>query len=204
MDGVLLDSLDAHFKAWVEFWNRRGKKLTLRMFNEIVATSTEETLAIRNKTFRTHIPIAAGVRERNKILRKYLQGITLYPGARKLLASLQDRPLAIGTSTGRATTKYLLRRFKLARYFDVVVTKDDVPRSKPNPAIYLLAAKRLKVKPRDCVVVEDAPNGIVAAKRARMKVIAVQQTFSDGVLHRADVVVPTIRSPKLLAYLNKP
>jgi len=198
LDGVLIDSLDAHFAAWTEFWRRRGKRHTRKMFDDIVATATEETLKLRNRTFGTNIPIRQGVLEREKIFHHYLHKVRPYPGAHELLKALSaDYRIALATSTGRKLTRYLLNKFKLTRYFDAVVTKNDVTRSKPDPAIYRLAARKLGVRPRDAVVIEDAPIGILAAKRAGMKVIAVEQTFPRRKLAKADVVVRSIRDVRL-------
>lgn len=193
LDGVLIDSLDAHFEAWKEFWRRRGIKFTRDIFDANVATSSEETLRIRNKQFGTKVPIALGVKEREKLFYHYLHLVKPYPGAAALLKSVQSYKVGLATSTSRKLTAYLLRKFKLRRYFDAVITKNDVKHSKPNPAIYRLAAKKLGVQPKDCVVVEDAPNGILAAKRAGMKVIAVMQTFPRAKLKHADVIVPVVR-----------
>jgi len=194
LDGVLIDSLDAHFEAWTEFWKTRGKKHTRKMFNANVATSSEETLRIRNKQFGTHIPIAQGVKERELLFNKYAHLVRVYPGAAHVLKALKARyKIGLATSTGRTLTMQLLRKFHLARYFDVIVTKNDVTHSKPNPAIYRLAAKKLHAQPKDCVVVEDAPNGILAAKRAGMHVIAVLQTFPRRKL-KADVIVRAVRN----------
>ncbi|MBI4145648.1 HAD family phosphatase [Candidatus Woesearchaeota archaeon] len=201
LDGVLIDSLDAHFKAWTEFWRRRGKRHTRVMFDAIVATSAEETLRIRNKTFGTHIPINEGVKEREALFGRYARGhLRLYPGAMALLKTLKrTHRLGLATSSGHRTLNYVWKLFPmLKKQFRVVVTKNEVKRSKPDPAIYLLACKRLGCKPSECVVVEDAPNGIKAAKRAGMKVVAVMQTFGRKKLKGADVIVSTIRSKKLL------
>ena len=198
MDGVLVDSLDAHFEAWTEFWALRGKKHTRKMFDSIVATASEETLKLRNKTFNTHVPIRQGVIEREKLFYHHLNQVRLYPGVQDVLRRLSMHyKIGLATSTGSKLTRQLLRKFKIARYFDAVVTKNDVLRSKPDPAIYLLAAKKLNVSPKDCIVIEDAPFGILAAKKARMKVIAVEQTFSKAKLRKADKVIPNIRSLQL-------
>lgn len=174
------------------------------MFDAIVATSAEETLRIRNKTFGTRIPIKEGVKEREALFGRYARGhLRVYPGAMRLLKTLKKtHRLGLATSSGHHTLNYIWKTFPaLMKQFKVIVTKNDVKHSKPNPAIYLLACKRLGCKPKDCVVVEDAPNGIKAAKRAGMKVIAVMQTFGRKKLKGADVIVPTIRSERLLEFV---
>ncbi len=90
----------------------------------------------------------------------------------KLLKELKNNniPMGIGSSSRRWRIDHILKIFNLADYFSVVITAEDVATQKPDPNIFLTVAERLSVPTNKCIVVEDAPSGIEAAKRAGMKV----------------------------------
>ena len=119
------------------------------------------------------------------------RGVTLLPGVRRWLDRLkQDGWLqALASSAPRANLEAITEALGLSGYFDAVVSAEDVERGKPDPQVFLAAARRLRVEPRACVVVEDAPAGTEAARRAGMRSIGVLS--SHGEL-RADVVVRTL------------
>ena len=94
---------------------------------------------------------------------------------------------ALGTMSDRNQVERILEILGLTGDFDVVVTIDDVPRGKPDPAIYLLAAGRLGVSPAECLVLEDSPSGIRAGIAAGMRVIAVTTPFTRTAVHEAHV-----------------
>jgi beta-phosphoglucomutase len=114
--------------------------------------------------------------EKQAVLRaKYTDRLVVLPGVRTLLEALKKNPvrLAIASSTPRQNVKFMLENPRLRGFFDVVVDGDDVKNAKPNPEVFIEAAMRLGVAPKDCVVVEDSLVGIQAAKAAGMKVVAV-------------------------------
>ena len=86
--------------------------------------------------------------------------------------------IGLGSSSVRPMVNNVLTRFGIIEYFDALTTGDEVEHSKPDPTIYLLAAKKLGVNPADCTVVEDAASGVKAAKAAGMQCIAVRNPNS--------------------------
>lgn len=121
-----------------------------------------------------------------------LQGLTAFDGAESLLAELPDDRWAIATSARRRTATSRLAHVGLP-IPETLVTADDVEHGKPDPEPYLLAAERLGVAPRRCLVFEDAPAGIVAAREAGAEVIAVATTNPPRTLAAADAVVRDLR-----------
>jgi HAD superfamily hydrolase (TIGR01509 family) len=102
------------------------------------------------------------------------RGITLFDGALQLLQSLQGKAkLGVASMNDRAVIRHLLKVMSLERFFSVVVTADDVARSKPHPEIFLKCTGELKSSPERCVVFEDSVFGVKAAKAAKMRCIAV-------------------------------
>jgi sugar-phosphatase len=103
------------------------------------------------------------------------------PGAREALArcAALGWRLALASNSPARLCELVLERLEIAGHFATVVSVDDVERGKPDPAIYLLAARRLGVAPRDCLVFEDTPTGARAALAAGMRVVAIPSTGQD-------------------------
>ncbi len=98
---------------------------------------------------------------------------------------------ALATMSYRKEALHVLKSLDLEQYLDEVLTREDVTNPKPDPEIYLLAAMRLGVEPRDCLVIEDSPNGAQAGVAAGMNVIAVATPFTVSGLHSSHVVEHT-------------
>ena len=116
------------------------------------------------------------------------------PGALNLLERLHRRKrLAVASASFRDNVEQILQRLDFARYLDAVVAGEDVEHGKPAPDIFLDAARRLEVEPFECVVIEDAEKGILAAKHAGMKSIAVPNRHTqDNDFPAASYVVKSL------------
>ena len=94
----------------------------------------------------------------------------------------------LATMSYRKEAMHALKSLDLEQFLDEVLTREDVEQPKPDPEIYLLAARRLDVKPQDCLVLEDSPNGVRAGVAAGMNVIAVATPFTVAGLHTSQVL----------------
>lgn len=172
LDGLLADTEVLHCQAYLTALAEFGVTLTNADYEEhwirrgagIVELCSERGLPID--------PLAARARKLElyqELVRKSARAMN---GAHELVERLRSAfPLAVGTSSMRTSAQLVLT--SLGFDFPVIVTADDVARIKPGPDIFLEAARRLGVEPRDCVVLEDAEKGIIAAHAAGMKSIAV-------------------------------
>jgi beta-phosphoglucomutase len=130
-----------------------------------------------------------------------IEKLPLYPGLEDLIFQVRSRSVSAGDShhlklglvSGaiRKEIELVLNRAKLAEYFSVIVAGDDIKTSKPDPSGYLLAVERLNqeypdlnLQPQECLVIEDTPAGIAAAKRAQMQVVGVANTYPFHMLQR--------------------
>ena len=115
-------------------------------------------------------------------------------GSRRFLHLSKKRGfvLALVTGTARHEVKRILPK-ELLGLFSVIVTGDQVKKGKPHPEPYLLALKKLRMKPKDAVVFENAPFGIISAKRARLTCLALETYLPKTALKRADAVFPSFR-----------
>jgi HAD superfamily hydrolase (TIGR01509 family) len=110
--------------------------------------------------------------------------------------------MALVTSTPRANIDFVLGQTGLANAFETIVAAEDVSRGKPDPEGYLLAARRLGMPPQRCLVIEDAPGGIEAGRRAGMRTLAVATTHSREELTAADTIVDSLDDAATTALLG--
>jgi beta-phosphoglucomutase len=133
----------------------------------------------------------------------YLPSLRPKTGVLPLLRALRQAgiPIAIATSAPRQLAEKYLRTTGLEGFFQVVVTAEDVHAHKPAPDVYERAAVLLKVEARGCVVLEDAPSGILAARRARMRCVVVRTAYTTGVKFLdADLVVSSLSEVDLATF----
>jgi HAD superfamily hydrolase (TIGR01509 family) len=126
------------------------------------------------------------------------------PGVAALLDWLDARetPRAVVTSTPRANLDLVLDELGIGTRFQALVAEEDTPVGKPDPSGFLLAAERLGVAPAACVVIEDAPAGLQAAKAGGMHAIGVTTTRPAGDLGDADLVVGSLADGKVLRFIQ--
>lgn len=194
-DGVVVDSSAHHERSWEILAARRGLPLPPDHFKR--GFGKTNNAIIPELGWATDPPeVAALAHEKEELYRALVRekGLDPLPGARELLAALQARgiPRAIASSTERANLDLPLDHMGLRGFFDAIVSGEEVPQGKPDPAVFLLAAQRLGVAPGDCVVIEDALVGIEAARRAGMRVIAVATTNPLAALGPADAAVESL------------
>ena len=187
MDGVLVDTMEAHFYAWIRFFEGIGfKGFDKQKYKEFIGMQTSEIMAIYKEKYGLDIDVEKDSRKKEGLVD--ISKISSYPNVKAALEKLKKKgfKLAVATSAMGQVRDARLSQFDLNKYFDDFVCSDDVVHSKPDPGIFLAAAKKLHVLPKDCVVVEDAVTGIMAAKAAGMKCIAITTTFSRKRLKQAD------------------
>jgi len=124
------------------------------------------------------------------------EGIKPLPGAVELIRSLREQgfKLAIASSGPIESIELVTKKLGVYDYFHAIVSGHDVSESKPSPQVFLRAAQKLGVKPRNCIVVEDAVAGVTAAKRGGMHCLAVTNTHPGTSLAEADLVVDTLEA----------
>lgn len=119
--------------------------------------------------------------------------VCLFPGVESLVRDLAaDRPLAICSGAPRDEIEAVLATTRLRDCFTRVVTAADVPAGKPDPAIFLRAAELLGLPPQGCLVIEDSPRGVEAARAAGMRCVALTNSSPAGDLQRADRIVKSL------------
>ncbi len=208
MDGVLVDSYSAHFKSWQIVAAEEGHVITEADFAlHFGRTSREIIAAYWPESGLSDAEIAALDDRKELAFREILKAaFPVMPGALDLLQSLHEAGfgLGVGSSGPPENVDLVLDRLEAKSLFGAVVTGADVTRGKPDPQVFLIAAERLGVVPRQCAVVEDAPLGIAAAKTAGMASVGLVSTGrARESLSDADLVVDSLAelSPEVLKRL---
>jgi len=179
LDGVIVSTDDFHYKAWKQLANREGIYFDRIINNKLRGISRRESLEIileKGHKKYSKLKIDEMLKFKNNIYKESLKKLTKYnilDGFNELYMKLQEinMKMAIGSSSKNA--KRILKQIELIDSFDAIVDGTDITHSKPNPEVFLLAAKRLELKTVECVVIEDALAGIKAAKAGNMMAIAI-------------------------------
>ena len=124
----------------------------------------------------------------------------LVPGVRAFLERVQTAPLGIASNAERANIDFVLDGADLRKYFRAIVDGSEVARAKPAPDIYLRAAAGLGVAPHDCIVFEDSPVGVAAARAAGARVVGIQTHSED--LNGVEFQARDFTDPALEAWLR--
>ncbi len=191
MDGVLVDSAAAHLQSWTLMAEENGLSVT---DSQVAATFGRQNRDIIPVLFGevTDSRLEALGDRKEALYRDLVRGrAPVVPGAERLVRGLADRgaKLAIGSSAPKANIDLVLEEMGLVDLFGVVVSGDEVTRGKPDPQVFTMACSRLGLAADRCVVIEDAPAGVTAAKRAGAKGVAVLIHHERSAFDGADLVV---------------
>jgi len=199
-DGIIVDSEPLHFRAFNEVLEPLGKQISWEdycetyigfddrdAFKEIYKSNCEKIDARALKTL---------IEKKADVMQKYIEvgeAVPL-PGAVELIRSIPARlPVALCSGALKSDIEPILEKLGIAGSFTVVVTAEDTDKSKPDPAPYLLALEKLKIDdPSTALAIEDTPAGIVSAKGAGLKVLAVTNSYDRDYLMEADAVTDSL------------
>jgi len=208
MDGVLIDSEETWSRVRAAVVARHGGRWTEQDQRNVMGDNSRQWSAYIVRTWNLTVDPQEVFREvLEAMIESYAQGLAVLPGAAEAVAWLGEHyPLAVASSSPRELIPVALRGAGFGESFPVVVSSDEVERGKPEPDVYLLAARRLGVPPGRCLALEDSSNGIRAALAAGMPTIAVPTPAfppAPEVLARAMLVLPSLEelTPELVAAL---
>lgn len=197
LDGVLIDSAEAHLRSWRVLAERHGRTITDAQFAATFGRQNRAILPILWGREVDEAEVARLGEEKEACYRDLIRGrirSIAMPGAETLIRDCRAAglALAIGSSTPPENVSLALEELGVAAHFSAVVTSKDVMRGKPAPDVFLLAAERLGLPPGQCVVIEDAPAGIDAALAAGCAAVGLTSQHAREKLGRADLVVDSL------------
>ena len=196
MDGTLIDSTESDYIAWKKVFSEYNVNFSHEEYVRILGVKSSEVIKSR---------LNLEPKELESMLKRKItyfkeivdeEGITVIPHVESFLKEIKRVPLKMALATGSRKEKLTLvfEKLKLKEYFDVLVTGDEVSKGKPGPEIFLKATERLNILPTECIVVEDAENGVMAAKNANMHCIAITTTTSRKNLQAADLIIDSFEN----------
>ncbi len=180
-DGTILDTETPIFEEWSAQYRRHGQQLEVSFWGQSIGTHGVVDLAanLAELSANGQDPVALRDEVRQRV-RDRLASQPLQPGIERLLGEAGEAgmPMAVASSSSVGWVEGWLDHHGLRGRFDAVCGRDHVDRLKPEPDLFLLAAKRLELAPAACLVFEDSPNGVLAAGRAGMRCVAVPNSVT--------------------------
>ncbi len=199
LDGVIVSTDECHYQAWKKLAEEEGIYFDRQINEGLRGVSRLESLEIvlirakRRYTDREKEEMAARKNGYYRELIKTLTPADILPGVLQFTAGLREKGIKLAIGSSSRNSPMILERIGLERYFDATADGNDITRSKPDPEVFLVAAGKLGIPPRNCLVVEDAEAGVEAALAAGMKVLGVGSASRSG---RAAYRAPDLASVK--------
>jgi beta-phosphoglucomutase family hydrolase len=194
MDGVIADTADFHYNAWREVLKEYGVEFSKADFMQLFGQRHDAI--IKFGLGKLSPEDVAKISEKKQAIyrRNVTKSIIPLPGAIALIKSLNQHGIktAIASSAVPANIDVIIQGLGIEKNFQAIAHGSEVAEGKPSPLIFQLAAKKLGVKPGNCVVIEDAIAGVAAAKRAGMKCVAVTNSHPAKKLENADLIVDSL------------
>ncbi len=178
-DGTLADTMPAHYRAWTAMLGRHGIPFSERRFYELGGVPTAQIIRILSaETGVTVTDVNAMVEEKESAFLAYIHAVRPLEAVVAVAAAYRGRlPMAVASGGYRETITRTLDQIGIRDWFDATVTAEDTTRHKPEPDVFLEAARRLGVPSVACTVFEDTDIGLEAARRAGMIGIDVRKPF---------------------------
>lgn len=184
MDGLMVDSEPFHLKAFNEELQKYGKYITEEE-NAKLYMGMSPSDESKDMVKRYDLPILAeelALAKQNNFRHFLAQEVNPQPGLLKLLQDLSQSGFKIAFASGsvKENIETVINKFQIGSLIDAYCSTQEVEKGKPAPDVYLLAAQRIGIKPDECLVLEDAPKGVEAAKAAGMTCFAIPSGSTKG------------------------
>jgi len=175
-DGTLADTMPIHYRAWLTMLSRHGIPFTETRFYELGGMPTSRIIRLLSEETGVSVDdVDAMVHEKESAFLDYLHNVTPVEPVYKLAESYRGRlPMAVASGGYRHVVRQTLEAIGVIEWFETMVCAEDTPRHKPDPDVFLEAAKRLGIEAEKCVVFEDTDIGLEAARRAGMAGVDVR------------------------------
>lgn len=179
LDGVIVSTDDCHYEAWKHAATDENIYFDHEINKRLRGVSRMESLDIileksnRPYSLSEKLQIAERKNEYYKELINNLTPQNILPGVSELLSNLRARNIKLAIGSSSKNSPIILKYIGLDKYFDATADGNEIQKSKPDPEVFLLAAKKLGVEPSECLVIEDADAGVEAALAGGMKVLAI-------------------------------
>ncbi len=195
LDGVIVNTVPLHFKAWKRMFSEFGKEFTMKDYEDKVdgIPRMDGARAVLTEVSEDELDKAAAKKQEYFLDFLETEGVNVYDTTVKLMKELRKNGVKIAVISSSKNCPDILEKRGLYPFIDVEINGKQIVKGKPDPWIFLEAAKRLDRKPEECVVFEDAVLGVEAGKRASMFTIGVDRRNAPERLKKADLVIKDLR-----------
>jgi beta-phosphoglucomutase len=176
LNGTMIDDMQYHIHAWHRIFNSLGANISLeRMKEECYGKNHEVIERVFPGRFSDAEKDAMSIDKEKEYQKAFRPHLKLLPGLDDFLRRSFEAgiPMAIGSAAIMFNVDFVLDNLQIRKYFQALVSADDVKKSKPDPETYLKCAVALKIEPSNCIVFEDAPKGVESALNANMKCVVL-------------------------------
>ena len=209
LDGVLVSSDECHFKAWKQLAHEQGILLTGELYRQMVGKKRMDSLRILlKKAERSYSPAEMWVLSARKTdlfndLAGSLNESSLLPGAMDTVKRLKEMGVKIAVGSSSENAGGILRQLGIRKLFDAVVDGGEIEKGKPDPEVFLMAARKLMTPTSNCLVIENSPAGIEAARQAGMRYIALENDDQETGENERDFTLADLDLPEMVKAENK-
>ena len=208
LDGVLTDTAEYHYQAWKRMANKLGIPLDREMNEQLKGISRmdslERILALGNQTEKYSGEEKERLAdEKNEDYKKLILSVTpndLLPGIAGLLADLKEEGIQLALASASKNGPIIMEKLGIAEFFDTIVDPASLSNGKPDPEIFIKGAEQLRLKPEECIGVEDAQAGIKAINAAGIFSVGIG---TKDMMVNADYAVSDTSELKLSDILNR-
>lgn len=205
MDGVLIESTGIHTRAWEQYLARHGIP-SAGVMEKMLGKRNDQIVRVLWGPEITEDEVFRHGAEKERLYRELMEPVFeqhVVRGVREFVraASAAGVPCALATNAEPANVDFVLDRTGLRDCFRAIVDGHQVQRPKPDPEVFLAAAARLGVPPRNCIIFEDSPGGLEAARASGARVVAVLTTLREA--PEADLAIRDFLDPSLLPWLSR-
>jgi putative hydrolase of the HAD superfamily len=183
-DGLIIDTEMPGCNAWAELFNQYGFSFTIEDWKKAIGTGPSAYDPARHLSQLTNGLLDPQVIQEQTLdrTRELIESQPMLPGVLDFIIAVEHLglPMAVASSSNREWVEGYLSKLGIRKFFQVVCTSDDVTNVKPDPELFLLAAKKLGISPSEAVIFEDSPNGIKAAKTAGIPCIAIPNDITKS------------------------
>lgn len=206
-DGLILDTEAPAYESWAEIYADHGQTLAFEKWATCIGTHDTFDPCVELEALLARALDAETLRRRSRLrCDEMIAQRDVLPGVREYVAEARQLGVRLGvaSSSSRAWVEGHLGRLDLREHFEVIRCSDDVPRVKPDPALYLAVLAATGVRAEDAVALEDSPNGVLAAKRAGLTCVAVPNPLTARLdLSHADLRLASLAQHSLSALLAR-
>jgi beta-phosphoglucomutase family hydrolase len=194
LNGTMIHDMEYHTRAWQSLLNNDlGGNFTWdEVKTQMYGKNQELLVRVFGPDKFTEAEMGRlSIEKEKRYQREYLPHLQLLPGLMEFLEAAHQRqiPMAIGSAAIPFNINFVLDNLKIRHYFSAIVSADDVTLSKPHPETFLKAAEQLHAAPADCLVFEDVPKGVEAARNAGMQTVVLTTTHQEAEFDALDNVL---------------